>query len=480
MRLRLFFSFLIITIITLLVLGIVLQSNTQTTITNFAQSGGFYASSRVITEYANYYAENGSFAGITSGLITTTHGENEGSANPNPGGAGHGSGMGMGSGNQQGGQGNSAMGMNISGEFTLIDPEGTVLMSQSLPVGEKLEPSSINNGLPIDVDGEVIGYLIPDANLVDLSELIGEELSSALKKSLLPTTLIASGAAILLAVILAAILVSPIQQLTGAADRIAGGDLSQRVPVKGKDEINQLALSFNQMADSLEEAQQARQAMTADIAHELRTPLSIQRANLEALQDGIYPLTQENLTTVVQQNSMLTKLVEDLRTLAIADAGGLQLELINTDLTALIARIREDFQARFDEARVTLTTQFDLTCPTCQLDPGRISQVIYNVLQNSLRHTPEGGSVEIITSCTGESAQIFIRDTGEGIPEEALPHLFDRFYRSDQSRSRDMGGSGLGLAIARQIVLAHNGEMSAGNHPEGGAVFTIDLPTRGE
>jgi two-component system sensor histidine kinase BaeS len=146
----------------------------------------------------------------------------------------------------------------------------------------------------------------------------------------------------------------------------------------------------------------------------------------------------------------------------------------------LIIRIQEDFQARFNEAGVTLASQIDETCPSADLDPSRISQVIYNVLQNSLRHTPQGGRVEISTSCDGSKLKIYIRDSGEGIPEDSLLHLFDRFYRSDQSRSRDKGGSGLGLAIARQIILAHGGQIEAANHPQGGAEITIHLPVGGE
>jgi len=472
MRLRLFLSFAVVMILTLLILGLVIGTNTETTITSFAQSGGFSGADRIITQYADYYSQTGSWEGVSSKSATTE----SGSAGSGTG-IGQGGGQGRGQGGNSSGNPNSGGGINAN-QFTLTDENGTVLVSQSIPLEEKLPPEILENSFEIKFEGQIIGYLIPEAGIADLSEIISEELGSALSESILPTALIASAAAILLSIVLTAILTAPIRQLTGAADRIARGNLSQRVPVKGQDEISQLAFSFNQMADSLEEAQKARQSMTADIAHELRTPLSIQRANLEALQDGIYPLTQENLSPIMQQNYMLTKLVEDIHTLVIADIGGLQLEMVNTDLAALITRISEDFQARFDEGGISLTTKLEDSCPNYLLDPSRVSQVIYNVLQNSLRHTPEGGKVEIRTSYEEESFLIRIRDTGEGIPEEALDHLFDRFYRSDQSRSRDKGGSGLGLAIARQIVLAHNGRISAGNHPQGGAVFTIQLPAR--
>jgi signal transduction histidine kinase len=460
-------------ILTLLILGLVIRTDTETTIASFSQSGGFYGADRVITQYAQYYAENGSWDGITINVAAE---------NPSEGWDGTGSGRGKGGGgggSRQDGSG-SAMGFSNQDQFSLTNLDGVVLLSTSLTIGDTLSEDVLENGFEILVENEVVGYLFPEANLLDLSDVISEKLSTSLSDSLLPTALIAGAAAIVLSIILAAFLMNPIRQLTKAANRVASGDLSQRVPVSGRDEISQLAESFNQMADSLENAQSSRQAMTADIAHELRTPLSIQRANLEAFQDGIYPLTLENLDPIIQQNNMLTKLVEDLRTLALADAGGLQLEQVSTDLNGLIDRICEDFQARYNEAGIVLSSKTDPLCPTCQIDPSRMSQVFYNLLHNSLRHTPEGGRVEITSTCAGGSVTINIRDTGEGIPEDDLPHLFDRFYRSGQSRARHKGGSGLGLTIAQQIVHAHQGRLTAANHPEGGAIFTIQLPEEPE
>jgi signal transduction histidine kinase len=470
MRIRLFFSFAIVIMLTLVVLGFVIRTESQTVITSFARSGGFYGADRVINQYADYYSEHGSWEGITMDV-----------AGENPQGTGDGSGgsrgRGGGGGGGQAGGGYSSSGMFANqDQFSLADSEGVVLLSLSLPVGDALSKNVLDNGFEIFVDEKIVGYLIPASNILDVSEIITQELNDSLTESIAPTALIGTIAAIVLATILAALLMRPIRQLTRAANQVASGDLSQRVPVSGRDEIGQLAASFNQMADSLEASRQARQAMTADIAHELRTPLSIQRANLEAFQDGIYPLTLDNLSPIIQQNNLLTKLVEDLRTLALADAGELHIEKVSTDLNALITVVCNDFQARFSEMGVSLVCKSDQTCPQPLLDPNRISQVIYNLLHNSLRHTPEGGKVEITTACEGSVVTIKLRDSGEGIPEEALPHLFDRFYRSDQSRSRDKGGSGLGLAIAMQIIQAHGGTISAANHPQGGAEFTIHLP----
>ena len=465
MRIRLFLSFAVIIAITLAILGFVIQTNTQTTLASFAQSGAFFGADRTVRVLASYYQETGSWDQIDQVFDMDDHMTSPGGG---PGG------MGMG---HQGGPGFMFMDrVGAMGQFSLADRDGTILASDSLTAGEQVSGQVLAQSYPIEVKGQVVGYLVPESGLLDLSELIRQELTAALSGSLLPTALVSGAIALVLAVLLAAFLMRPVRQLTHAADQVAAGDLSQRVPVTGRDELGQLATTFNQMADSLQRAQKSRQAMTADIAHELRTPLSVQRANLEALQDGIYPLTQENLTPIIQQNQLLTKLVDDLRTLALADAGALNLEKVPTDLAGLLARICSDFEPAFAEAGIELHFTPEPEIPTLTLDPARINQVINNLLQNSLRHTPTGGRVEVSLVSQPGMAVIQIRDTGEGIPEEALPLLFERFYRSDHARSRDTGGTGLGLTIARQMVEAHHGSLTAANHPAGGAVFEIRLP----
>ena len=239
MRIRLFLSFAIVMLLTLLILGSVIRTDTETTIASFAQSGGFYGADRVISQYADYYAENGSWDGITMSVA---------SENPSDGWDGTGSGRGKGGGgggSRQDGSG-SAMGFSNQDQFSLATVDGVVLLSTSLSIGDKLSEDVLANGFEILVENEVVGYLLPDGNMLDLSDVISEKLSDSLSESLLPTALIASAAAIILSIILAAFLMNPIRQLTKAANRVASGDLSQRVPVSGRDEISQLAESFNQ------------------------------------------------------------------------------------------------------------------------------------------------------------------------------------------------------------------------------------------
>ncbi len=194
------------------------------------------------------------------------------------------------------------------------------------------------------------------------------------------------------------------------------------------------------------------------------------------MQDGSYELTPENLKPIIEQNLLLTRLVEDLRTLAMADSGQLELLRVETDFSALIKRNIEHFQSQVDAKQITLQFLGAEICPPILLDPERIDQILGNLLSNAIRHTPPLGKITLKITCSAEDVRLDIHDSGPGIPEEALPHIFQRFYRADKSRSRSEGGSGLGLSIARKIAEAHGGTLTIANHPEGGAVITLSLP----
>ncbi len=472
MRLRLFLTFSIVTLTTLLVLGFVIQSNTQTAITTFAQQGGFLAADRIVSALGDYYQENGSWTGVESVISSTLH-------------AGSGTGQGQGLGGQGIGQQNrgntgAMYGQGLIGQITLTDQDGVVLYSENPNLTGTLSSDIMQNAIAIEADQQVVGYIVPASTVLDLTDIIRENLSDTLNQSLLPTAVIASAVALLLALVSATVLMRPVRQLTGAASKLAEGDLSQRVPVSGGKELEQLGQTFNQMASSLEQAQTTRKAMTADIAHELRTPLSVQRANLEALQDGVYPLTLENLEPIIQQNILLNQLVEDLRTLALTDAEGLSLIRSETNPEEFFHQIYENFSSHFKARQIalTFTPVGDLSrCPKIEIDRSRITQVVNNLLQNAYRHTPDGGRVEMSLVCEARQVTLTIHDSGQGIPGESLPMIFERFYRADQSRARDYGGAGLGLTIARRLTEAHHGTLQAANHPAGGAIFTLALPT---
>jgi len=274
----------------------------------------------------------------------------------------------------------------------------------------------------------------------------------------------------------------PIDQLTFAAQQLAQGDLSARVAVDdhptrlGSDELSELGTAFNVMADHLQQSEQVRRDMTADIAHELRTPLAVMRGNLEAMQDGVYPLDVEHLNPVLNQVNLLTRLVEDLRTLALAEAGQLPLTKRSVDLAALLQSVLTSFEAQAGVQQVTLRIELAPDLPTLEIDPDRMQQTVGILIANALRYTPPQGSITVAAKTDRARVTIEVADTGSGIAPEDLPHVFDRFYRADKSRARESGGSGLGLAIAKSIVEAHGGSIGAASQPEQGTQLIIRLP----
>jgi signal transduction histidine kinase len=291
------------------------------------------------------------------------------------------------------------------------------------------------------------------------------------------TAVVAAGmVAVFLALLLSYSLVRPVRALTKAASSLAMGDLSHRVQIQGNDELATLGQTFNQMAESLQMAEKSRRAMTADIAHELRTPLAVQRAHLEAIEDGVYPISLESLATIEEQNHLLTRLVEDLRTLAMADAGQLDLQITPIDYPELIRRVSRRYQPQAAERGIEIELSLDEDCPLLPVDSQRIQQILHNLLTNALRYSPDGGQITLTLTCQMNLASLTVRDSGPGIPGDAMQNIFERFYRVNKSRTRSEGGTGLGLSIARKIAQAHGGDLTASNHPDGGAIFTLTLP----
>jgi len=268
------------------------------------------------------------------------------------------------------------------------------------------------------------------------------------------------------------------RELTDATRAIAAGDLTQRVTVDADDEIGDLARAFNQMAAGLERGEALRRQMTADIAHELRTPLSVIQGNVEALQDGVFPLTVEALEPIQAKTELLGRLVEDLRNLALAEAGQLPLDRQPTDLARLVEGAVAAFQPAAEAKGIALDLAAAPGLPLAEADPQRIEQVLVNLISNALRHTPAGGRVEIdLAPKPAGGLTVRITDTGPGIPPEALTNVFERFYRVDRGRGRgEGGGTGLGLAVARSIVEAHGGVIRVENAPGRGASFWFTLP----
>lgn len=267
--------------------------------------------------------------------------------------------------------------------------------------------------------------------------------------------------------------------LTSAARRMGRGDLSQRVPAKGRDEIGELARTFNAMAEGLESAQRQRRNMVADAAHELRTPLSNIRGYVEAVRDGVLEPDPETLGTIHQQVLYLNDLVDDLRLLAETEAGDFGLNREPGSLVEVVRVSVEGVRARAEAKGVALEIDLPPESPSLEFDRTRISQVVGNLLDNAIRHTPAGGTVTVSAGVGPAVAIVSVADTGEGVSAEDIPFIFERFYRVDPSRSRSTGGAGLGLTIAKQLVEAHGGSIRAQSTVGEGTTITFDLPLGG-
>ncbi|NNC75528.1 MAG: HAMP domain-containing protein [Acidimicrobiia bacterium] len=320
-----------------------------------------------------------------------------------------------------------------------------------------------------------VGFAEPALLYVDTGA--ESALSAVFSGRLLLAVLIVAGAAALVTVVVSRRLMQPITELTSAAQGLQSGNLSHRVEVDEGGEIGTLASAFNDMAASLEESDEVRRTMTADIAHELRTPLANIRGYLEAAKDGVVPSDEALVGTVYEEAVLLQHLVEDLETLTQADAGRLSMNMVPTQVGEILAQVVDAHHARTDG--VHLEAVDDTEGVVVSVDPMRIRQAIGNFVDNALRHTPSGGSVTVAARSQNGSVLITVVDTGEGIAAEHLPHVFDRFYRADPSRTRSTGGSGLGMAIARHIVDAHGGTVSAASSPGQGTIITVALPTAG-
>jgi signal transduction histidine kinase len=263
----------------------------------------------------------------------------------------------------------------------------------------------------------------------------------------------------------------PIADVMEAAARVREGDLSARAQESGPPDVRELARSFNAMAQRLETDEARRRDLLADVTHELRTPLSVIRARVEGLRDGVYTADDEHLALIEDETRVMTRLLDDLQLLSNAEAGALRLHRDRTSAAELVETAMNTYRAEASAASMTLTSDVDPSLPELDVDPMRIGEVLANLLANAIRHTPIGGTIAVRARRDGERVAFEVADTGAGIAPDDLERVFDRFAKSPESR-----GSGLGLAIARSLVLAHGGEISASSVPGGGATFRFVLP----
>lgn len=443
--------------ISLAAIGVVAVISLRATGEQFRQyvvASGMAGQSASAQTLTDYYATHGNWDGVGELL-----------AQLGPGG------MGMGRGRAAAG----TAGPNIA----IANTDGRVLASKTGElVGEVLPATVLAQGLPLSLDGQPIGTLLNVRPAEIVLDAQGQAFLRQVQTSLVWAALLAALMSLALGVLVSRLLTAPLARLTRAAQAIAAGDLTQRdaVAERSKDEIGALGAAFNEMTVSLAKAETLRKNLVADVSHELRTPLTVVQGNLQAILDGVYPLEMAQVASLYDETRLLTRLVDDLHDLALADAGQLRLERTPVDLVSLARTAVSQFGPVAEAAGVQLELVTDESVAGAIGDADRLAQVLRNLLSNALRHTPAGGRVTLRVGHSGEKIHVQVADTGSGIGPNDLPHVFERFYRGDKGRSRRGEGAGLGLAIARQLVTAHGGQITVASQLGEGTTFTIALP----
>jgi signal transduction histidine kinase len=362
----------------------------------------------------------------------------------------------------------------------MTDTSGMVVAdSKKLYVGKQYDPSWLGEGqqAQLIVNGsQILGTLYLSSDVLSQTG-VGSilALSNSVNWFILLGGVLALIVALIMVLFLSRRLSAPIHALTLATRRIGSGDFSAKVIPAGSDEVGELVVNFNSMAAELSQVEARRRDLIADVAHELRTPVADIQAYLEAIHDGLMPASQPKLDSIYNDIILLSRLINDLQLLALADTGRLGLVQQPEDIvrlaTAAVASMRPQIEAGGLDVTLDLPE-----LPKVQIDGQRISQVLRNLLDNAIRHTPQGGTITIGAHESNGSVQLTMSDTGEGISPEDLPHVFDRFYRIDKSRARSTGGSGLGLTIAKRLIEAHGGEITVQSELGKGSRFSFTLP----
>lgn len=502
-------GFAAVALAAVIIVGLMADQLTRTEFGNYLEGGGVTPEQRA-ADYVGYrYATNGGWPGVTPVLFTLSRW--------------------------------------VEKRLVIVDLSGRVVSDSSgRPAGPSSSSGSISNqSLPILAAGKNIGtlYFVPDAaaagtgpgqgmgpgmmggfgmmgqgttsisvdmmrEMVSLSTSPERRFLDAVNRALWLAGAVAMVAAVMLGLVVSRQITTPLQKMAAAARRVAGGDFAQRVDVKSGDETGVLADSFNTMAASLAKNEQQRKRLLSDIAHELRTPLSVIQGNLEGMMDGVVAANPERLASLREEVLLLNRLVTDLREISVAEAGGLRLHIEPVAVEDLSRSAIAAVETHAAERGVRLESKLHEGLPSVLADADRVGQVLRNLLTNALRYTPSGGSIAVSavnepagtshqsspisyqlsaishqSSITGRQSsgatgfvRITVSDTGSGIPAEDLPHVFDRFYRVDKSRTRASGGSGLGLAVAKQLVEAHGGRIWVESEPGRGSAFSFTLP----
>ena len=442
--LKLALAFVVVSVLGIVLVAFIVQQRTQHAFDQFVQNR---TQSDFEAELAQYYALHGSWDGVESVILDSSP-----PAPPPPG--------------------------RGFVPFDLVDADHNVVFGGDRYQGvEQMPPRDHNRSIPIQVDGEVVGWLLIDSAPYRLAPRSPEAgFIKRLSGAAITSVLLAVGIALVVGALLARTLSRPIRELTAATRIVAGGELGYQVRVRTRDELGELAASFNQMSADLARSSDLRRQMTADIAHELRTPLSVILGYAEALSEGKLEGASEVFDVMYDEARHLQRLIDDLRTLSLADAGELPLTRQSVSPGSLLERTAVAYRPQAQQRRIAIQVEVQPELPAVEIDPDRIAQVLGNLVSNALRYTPEDGRSVLSAQHGDDKVVLKVRDSGLGIAPEDLPHLFERFYHADRSRHAREGESGLGLAIAKSIVEAHGGTISVESVYGEGTAFTIAFP----
>jgi signal transduction histidine kinase len=439
---RLSIAFVVVALISALAVAVLATSVAGNQFQQYVARRDLLAQSGVLDDLASYYQTNGTWSGVEI-VLTQLAGRGQGRGRPS---------------------------------LLLADAAGNVVYDErNVRVGTALSDNERASALPVEVNGASVGYLLLGAQGRAAQTTNEQDFLEQLQRTLLIAALVAAGLGIVIGLIISRTVSRPLSQLAQAARAFAAHDWDQRVQVHGTEEVAEVSFAFNDMADSLQQSETLRRNLMADVAHELRTPLTVLQGNLRAMLDGVYPLERSEIATLYDETRLLNRLVDDLRELALAEAGQLKLNLQPIDLAPLIGSTMTNFMPIAEERDLTLAMKIDRAIEV-HADPDRAAQVLRNLIANALWHTPPQGKVAIEAQEIDRDWQISVTDSGEGIAPEDLPHVFDRFYRSDKSRARHTGGNGLGLAIAKSLVEAMGGQIGVESKLGHGSRFWFALP----
>lgn len=363
--------------------------------------------------------------------------------------------------------------------WVLIGADGVVYAKGTNYSGELGQPllrrDNLELRVPLRSEGQVVGELVTFGGIGSFNDVLIDVIRQIGFVMFLLFLVLAFFAG-LVAYQLARRYVDPLADVIVAAQAVAGGQLSARAPVRGMADLRALNDSFNHMADALERSDRERRELLADVAHELRTPLSIVQGRLEGMVDGIYEMTPEQIAPALEETYLLERLVDDLRTLTLAESGRLRFDMRPVQVADVAARVVDVFQAQAAERHIGLTLDAPAAVPLVTADPQRLEQIVGNLVDNGLRYTPSGGQVRLAISRTAAGVELSVSDTGPGVPPDEVDRVFDRFWRGEKSRARSAGGAGLGLAIVRQLVEAQGGRARAASPPGQGFEIVIAFP----